>query len=55
MSSDKKIPFTVNIEGNIASGKSILIEHLARINDNVLAMQEDVDKWTNFHVSCKDF
>lgn len=47
----KKIPFTVNVEGNVGSGKSTLLEHLSKINEDVLVLEEDVQKWTNFHVS----
>lgn len=42
--------FTVNVEGNVGSGKSLLLEHFKSFN-NVLILEEDLEKWTNFHVS----
>jgi deoxyadenosine/deoxycytidine kinase len=42
-------PFTVFIEGNIASGKSTLLDYFHKF-DKVLILKEDVEKWKNFHV-----
>ncbi|KAG5681751.1 hypothetical protein PVAND_011160 [Polypedilum vanderplanki] len=45
MSSLKK---TVFIEGNTASGKSTLLKYFQKF-DEILVLQEDIEKWTNFH------
>lgn len=40
--------FTVLVEGNIASGKSTLLEFFSkRLNQNALIVTEPIDKWMN--------
>lgn len=46
---EKKL-LTVNIEGNVGSGKSMLLDHFKSFSD-VLILEEDLEKWTNVHVS----
>jgi deoxynucleoside kinase len=41
-------PFTVNVEGNIGSGKSTFLDYFKNLDD-FLVLEEPVDKWKNLH------
>lgn len=41
-------PFTVWIEGNVASGKSVFLNHFKKFSE-ICVLEEPLEKWTNFH------
>jgi len=47
VSHDKKIPYTVLVEGNVGAGKSTLVEILSREDPRIAGVPEPVEAWQN--------